>query len=412
MKNYTLITTLAMLTGTIALTPLNARAQSTTAQNAPTQDPKQIEFLQTWHGACTKKDAANIEKCCQLSKEMTEKYPDAGKQYIDYAKSEIGKCDLNKAFQNFTNALEAFYASAPEADKLDALFKASDDYLEVDKDPQRHSHLFTVAHQALAGRRAVISGAYKNLDKVKTYAERSLQAFETLNPPDKYKQGYTEYNLFNLRDEVLANMNQYLAFYLIETKGDQPEAQDQALAYIDKSIQVKSKDSKVIFGWKDPNNYSLRRTIYSNRYGDFRKKYDAMTDEQKIGDTGKELIKQINQLLDTKLIPELARMIATATNPALKDMMNDAMDDFNNFWKFRVDDPAKAPPYLKSFEADPTVEGPPVPAKPDDGPGAEAPDVIGGAAKLSTGTTAVPGTGAARPATPPKRPTRPRPKAR
>jgi hypothetical protein len=209
----------------------------------------------------------------------------------------------------------------------------------------------------------VDAGVYKNLDRVKTYSEKSLQAFETLNPPEKYKQGYTEYNLFNLRDETLAKMNQYLGYYLIETKGDQPEAQNQALAYVNKSIQVRGKDSKALFGWKDPNNYSLRRYIYNKQYADLSKKYDALTDDQKASDTGKELIKQINQLLDTKLIPELARIIATATDPALKDMMNGATGDFNNFWKFRVDDPSKAPAYLKSFEADPTIEGPPVPAK-------------------------------------------------
>jgi hypothetical protein len=412
MNNFILITTLAMLTGTIALTPLNAQAQSTPAQNAPTQDPKQIEFLQTWHVACSKKDAENVKKCCQLSKELTEKYPDAGKQYIDYAKNEIGKCDLNNAYQKFTNALEAFYASAPEANKLDALFTAGDDYQGLDKDPQSPAHLFTVAQLALAGRRAVITGAYKNLDRVKTYAERSLQAFETLNPPEKYKQGYTHYNLFNLRNEVLANMNQYLAYYLIETKGDQSEAQDQALAYINKSIQVRSKDSDVLFGWKDPNNYSLRKSLYAKRFTELRKQYDALTDEQKTGDIGKELLKQINELLDTKMIPELARMIAMATKPELSEMKNEATQEFDGFWKFRVDDPTKAPAYLKSFEADPTVEGPPVPAKADDGPGAEAPNVTSGTTKLSPGAAAAPGTGTARPSTPTRPAARPRRKTR
>jgi len=389
MKNFILITTLAMLTGTIVLKPLNVQAQS-----APAQDPKQIEFLQTWHEACSKKDAENAEKCCQLSKELTDKYPDAGKQFTDYAKNRIGKCALDKARQKFAIALEAFYASEPEANKLDALFTAGDDYLAIDKDPQSAAHLFIVAQQPLAGQRAVVAGVYKNLDRVKTYAERSLQAFEALNPPEKYKKEYTEYNLFNLQDEMLANLNQYLGYYLIETKGDQPEAQNQALAYVNKSIQVKDKDGKALFGWKDPNNYSLRRYIYTKQYTELRKKYDALTDEQKTGDTGKELIKQINQHLDTRLIPELARIIATATNPALKDMMNDATGEFNNFWKFRVDDPSKAATYLKSFEADPTIEGPPVPAKADDGKDAAAPNVTGGTAKLSAGAAAVPGTGA------------------
>jgi hypothetical protein len=358
MKNVILITALATLTGVIALNPLKAQAQST-----PAQDEKQTQFIQTWYEACSKNDAENVEKCCQLSKELIDKYPGADKQYVDYAKNKIGRCALTKAYQKFAGALEAFYASGPDANKLDALFTAGDDYLEIDKDPQSPARLFIVAQQPLAGKRAVDAGAYKNLDKVKTYAERSLQAFETLNPPEKYKQGYTEYNLFNLRDETLAKMNQYLGYYLIETKGDQPEAQNQALAYVNKSIQVRGKDSKALFGWKDPNNYSLRRYIYNKQYADLSKKYDALTDDQKASDTGKELIKQINQLLDTKLIPELARIIATATDPALKDMMNGATGDFNNFWKFRVDDPSKAPAYLKSFEADPTIEGPPVPAK-------------------------------------------------
>jgi hypothetical protein len=390
MKNIILITTLAMLTSAIALKPLKAQAQSAPAQNAPTQDSKQVEFLQTWHEACSKKDAENAEKCCQLSKELTDKYPDAGKQFIDYAKRVIDRCALTKAYQKFASALEAFYATAPEANKLDALFTAGDDYLEIDKDPQSPAHLFIVAHQPLAGQRAIVAGAYKNLDKVKTYAERSLQAFETLNPPEKYKKDYTEYNLFNLRDEVLANMNQYLGYYLIETKGDEPEAQNQALAYINKSIQVKGKDTKDLFGWKDPNNYSLRRFIYTKQYTELRKKYDALTDNA--GDTGKELRKQINQLLDTKLIPELARIIATANNPALKEMTNDATGEFDNFWKFRVEDPSKASAYLKSFESDPAIEGPPVPAKADDGTGAAAPNVTGGTAKLSAGAAAVPGT--------------------
>lgn len=394
MKNFILITTLAMLTGAIALKPLSAHAQTTPAQNAPAQDPKQIEFLRTWHEACSKNDAENVEKCCQLSKELTDKYPNAEKQFIDFATRQIGRCALNKARQKFAGALEAFYASAPEANKLDALFRAGDDYLEIDKDPQSPAHLYIVAQQPLAGQRAVVAGVYKNLDRVKTYAERSLQAFETLNPPEKYKKGYDEYNLYNLRDEALANLNYYLGYYLIETKGDQPEAQDQALAYINKSIHVRSKDSKVLFGWKDTNNYSLRNYIYTKRYSELSKKHDSLTEEQKTGDTGKELIKQINQLLDAKMIPELARIIATATDPAFKDTMNGAMEEFNKFWKFRVDDPSKAPAFLKSFEADPTIEGPPVPAKADDGTGAAAPNVTGGTAKLSAGAATVPGTGA------------------
>jgi hypothetical protein len=182
--------------------------------------------------------------------------------------------------------------------------------------------------------------------------------------PEKYIMGYAEYNLIDLRDEALANLNQYLGYYLIETKCAQPEAQDQALAYINKSIQVRSKDGKELFGWKDMYNYLLRRRIYTNQYVELKKKHDSLTDEQKTGNTGKELIKQTNQIIDTKLIPELANIIATtATNPTFKRMKDEAIDHFSLFWKYRVDDPSKAPAFLKGFEADPTIEGPPVPAK-------------------------------------------------
>jgi hypothetical protein len=311
MKNVILISALAMLTCTITLKPLNIQAQSTPAQNAPTQDPKR-----------------------------------------------------KIAEQKFINALEAFYSSAPEANNLDALFSASEEYLEIDKDPQSLGHFFTVAQLALAGHRAVVTGVYKNLDRVKPYAERSLQALETLNLPEKYQTGGAEYNLFNMRDEARANLNQYLGYYLFETKGAEPEAQDQALAYLTKSIQARSKDGKELFGWKDMYNYLLRSYIYTKQYLELRRKYDPLTDEQKNSDTGKELIKQIHQLIDTKIIPELARIIATpATNPTFMNMKNEAIDHFNQYWKYRVDDPSKAPVYLKSFEADPTVEGPPVPAK-------------------------------------------------
>jgi hypothetical protein len=394
MKNFILITALAMLTGTIVLIPLNAQAQSTPAQNTAQPDPKETEFITTWYEACSKRDTAEkVEKCCQLSKELIEKYPNAEKKYIDYAKRESEKCTLGKAIQKADTAIKAFYSGPPDATKLDALFTAGDDYLELDKDPQSPLHLYIVAQQALAGQRSVSGGVYKNLDRVKVYAERAIKAFETLNPPAKYQKEYTEYNLYNLRDEVLAYMNQYLGYYLNETRGDQPEAQDQALAYFGKSIQVRSKESKVPLGWNDPFNYYYRSIIYGKQYTELRKKYDPLTDEQKTGDTGKELIKQINELLDNKLIPEDARVIATATKPEYRELKTIATDEFNNLWKFRVDDPTKAPEYLKSFEADPTVQGPPVPAKADDGTGAAAPSVSTGTAKLPPGAAAAPGTG-------------------
>ncbi len=393
MKNFIHITALAMLTGVIVLSPQIARAQSTPAQNAPAQDPKEIEFIQGWYDACITKKPIDTEKCYQLSKELTEKYPNhSEKKYIEFAKKKIDEYIYAKAIEKFNVALKKYTESKPDATNLEAILTAGDDFLEVETDPKNANRLYVIASQALYASQAVAAEVYKNYDRVKVYADRALTAFDTLAPAEKDKKQYTEYNLFSLRDQVLANMNQVLGYMLILSKPDQTDAQDQALAYIDKSIKVRSQEYKDI-GWKDPNNYSMRRSIYTKRYTELRKQYDALTDEQKTGDSGKELLKQVNDLLDTKMIPELARMIAVANKPELSAMKTDATEDFNNFWKFRVDDPTKAPPYLKSFEADPTVPGPPVPVKADDGTGAPAPSATGGTTKLTTGATAVPTTG-------------------
>jgi hypothetical protein len=398
MKNFILITALAMLTGTIVLIPLNAQAQSTPAQTAAQPDPKEAEFVSNWYDICFKKNEA--EKCYQLSKELINKYPNADPKYIKAAKSRVSGYETGKNIEKFNNALNAFLASPQDPNKIEAFFTAGDDYLEFDRDPLSSSHLFALGRIALAGHRAVLTDVYKNPERVKVYTERAIKEFEAI-PPEKFNDKEFTSNVTPLlRDFVLASSYQYLGYLLFQSKGDDPEAQNQVLNYITQAINVKNKENRASkdlpFGWIDPTNYNIRRNIYLKQYGELRKKYDALTDEQKIGDPGKELLKQINDLLDKKLIPEDARIIATATRPEYKELKEEATGEFNDFWKFRVDDPAKAPDFLKSFEADPTVEGPPVPAKAEDATGAtapNAPNVTGSTGKLAPGATAVPGTG-------------------
>ncbi|MBO0719409.1 MAG: hypothetical protein J2P41_01210 [Blastocatellia bacterium] len=385
MKKVFLIAALAMLTGTIAL---DARAQSTPAPEQQ-PDPKELEFVQSWYEGCIGRKPIDEEKCYQLSKELTEKHPKADPKYLEFANKKIAGYKYDKASTKFNTALKDFYGSKPDGAKLEAFFTAGDEFLEIESDPQSPNHLYIIGYQALAAQVAVMADAYKNYDKVKPYFDRALKAFETLNP-GKYQKEYTELNLPNLRDLIQANLNQCLGYMLTQTSPDQPDAQAQALAYIEKSTKVRSQANKDI-GWKDPNNYQLRRNIYLKQYQALSKQYAAMTDEQKTSDAGKALIKQINEVLDKKLIPEDARLIAVASKPELKDVKNDATEEFNNFWKFRVDDPTKTAAYLKSFEADPTVEGPPVPAKADDGTGAAIPNAASGTNKLTAGSSGVPG---------------------
>jgi hypothetical protein len=177
-------------------------------------------------------------------------------------------------------------------------------------------------------------------------------------------------------------MNQFLGWRLIETKGDQNEA----LAYLTKATQIKGKEGA---GWKDPNNYWLRSQIYSNQYTDLRKQYDSLPDDAaKTGDTGKEILKKVNELLDTKLIPEYARVLATATKPEAKSLYDAAKPQFDAFWKYRTDDPGKADAYVKNYMADPTINTIPIPAKAESAENSAAPaaPTAGtGPVKLSSG---------------------------
>jgi hypothetical protein len=344
-KKFSLLIALMPLVALIALAPLAANAQ----------DEAQAEFERTWYDTCyTKKD---VEKCYQLSKELVEKYPKS--TYIDNAKVKVKVYDQNKAWEKFQVAFDAYYKQPPQdAAKLEALFAAGDAFLQVEPDNQAPSHLYALGQMALAGHQASISRIYDKLDKVKDYVEQSMKAFQSAQSSEKTRKDFDLY-VIPLKELVMANGAQFLGFRLIETKGDA----NQALEYLTRATQVKGKDG---VGWKDPNNYWLRSTIYSAQYIELKKPYDAMTDEQKSSEAGKEILKKVNELLDTRLIPEYARVLATANNPNAKNYYEVVKPQFDLLWKFRTDAPDKAADYVKNYANDPTIANVPVPAKPED----------------------------------------------
>jgi hypothetical protein len=360
MKKFSFLLALALIIGVSALSSNIANAQ----------DNPQAEFERKWYESCqTKKD----DQCIPLSKELREKYPSS--QYIKYADAKVKADQMGKVQERFQTALKNYYA-APDAAKLDQLFMAGDEWLKVQPGQQ-----FVIGQMALAGQNAVMSETYKDATRAKTYAEQALQAFEPTTPPDGWQKPDWE----NLRELVQAQSNQYLGYQLVQTKGDI----DQALNYLNKAIAVKGKDGA---GWKDPNNYWLRAQLYSRQYADLQAKYGALTDDEKRGEQGQALIKQVNEVLDTKLLPEYARVYATATKPEAKDLRDVAKKQFDEFWKYRTDDPSKAAEYLRKFEMDPGVEAPMVPAKAADASNMSAPNapVAGGDVKLR-GSSGAPG---------------------
>jgi hypothetical protein len=352
MKKYSPLIALTLLAGCLTLSPLRANAQDD-KQNALDA------FEREWYDTCYQKKPIDAEKCYQQSKEMLEKF--AGSKYAPNATKNVKAYEKNKVMEKFQAAFTA-YSNAPDAAKLDQLFAASEECLKGDKiEPALQQ--FVLGRTSLAGASGAMAEFYKNLDKVKGYAENALKAFEPAAPPEGWKKEEWE----PLREILLPQMNQYLGWHFIMgTKSDK----NQGLDYLAKAIQVKCKDCA---GWKDPNNYYLRSTVYYDQYVELRKPYDAMTDEQKRGPEGKEALKKIRELLDAKLIPEYARILATATKPEVKGIHDYAKSEFDSLWDFRTGAKDKAPDYIKNYEADPTIASVPVPAKPDDASDLNAP---------------------------------------
>ena len=378
-KKFSLLIALMSVAGLIALAPLAANAQ----------DDAQADFERAWYDTCyAKKD---VEKCYQQSKELVDKYSTKS-TYIESAKKQIKLYEQNKASEKFQAAFDAYYKQPPQdAAKLEGLFAAGDAFIQIEPDKQSPSHLFVLGQMALAGHQAAIGRVYDKLDKIKGYIEQAMSEFESAQASEKTKKDFDLY-VVPLKDLVAANGAQFLGFRTIETKGDA----GQALEYLAKATHVKGKDGA---GWKDPYNYFLRTIVYNNQYIEARKPYDAMTDEQKTSDAGKEILKKVNELLDTKLIPEYARVLATATSPNTKPLYDAAKPQFDVLWKFRTDAPDKAAEYIKNYVNDPTITNVPVPAKPEDASSLNAPAPVTnpGAVKVQPGGPAAPGSNGAKP---------------
>ena len=264
MKKFSFLFALTLLASAIAFSP--AKAQD---------DPKGT-LERTWYAACYTEKPKNEEKCYQLSKELKEKFPDTG--YIKNVTTQITTYETNvllkKVNEAFQAALQAYYA-APDGNKLDQLFAAGENFLKVV--PGNH---FVIGQMALAGAHGSIGQIYKNLDRVKGYGEQALKLFESATPAEGWKP--EDWN--NLREIIQAQVNQFLGFQLIETKGDKT----QGAGYLTKSTMVKGKDGA---GWKDPNNYWLRAGIYLEEYQAIRSEYDKLPDDAaKTGEHGKAIL--------------------------------------------------------------------------------------------------------------------------
>ena len=339
MKKLSLSIINALLLGALLILPNTASAQD---------DPKAV-FEREWYDACyTKKDQP---KCLAMSKELLQKYTDS--TYKGNAEKIVKQDEITKTWEAFQAALKDYYAGAPDAAKLEKLFSTGDAFLV-----HQPNYPDVVAQQGLAAHGATLGEAYKDFNKAKSYAEKALALFEAGTTPNKEQMDQARWTQF--RELVQAYDNQLLGFIHSQPNGD-PE---KAIEHLNKSIAVKAQSGA---GWKDPNNYWLRASINNAQYVKLSKEYGVLTDEEKNGEKGKALLKQVGEAVD-KLLPDYARVVVTATKPEYKPLGDAARETFMALWKFRTDPAADGEAYIKNYAADPTIGDVTIPAKADAAP--------------------------------------------
>ncbi len=330
----------ALLLGALLILPIAVSAQ------APAVDEKQAAAEREWYAACNPE--TDKQKCYDLSKSLIANFPST--TYKKYAQAKIDAKEINDLWVPFKAAVDAFYA-AQDGPKLDNLYRTGDAFLQ-----RSPGYSWAIAQQGLAGNGLVLQETYKDRAKVKGYIQKAMDHFAAANTSDAKAMDQNQWA--NFRDNIMSTGYEVNAYDAIESKGDPAVA----LGFIDKGIKVRSTVAPNL-GWKNPNFYFLRAQLTNDQYTKLGEQYKALTDEEKVGDKGKELLKQIGTVID-KLIADYARAMAAAATPEMQPYKDEAKKRFDSLWGYRTGAPEKAAAYLQSYVADPTIPDTEVPAKP------------------------------------------------
>ncbi|MFN7945391.1 MAG: hypothetical protein U0Z53_08570 [Blastocatellia bacterium] len=326
-RGFTLTTILSM-----ALS-IAAYAQQPQPPQQPQQSEAERTLYQQYYNAVQNKDDA---KSCTLAQEFLTRFPQS--QYAKYVRRTLEKCGL----EQFQQLLGEYY-KAPDAAKLDALMAAGEKILKEQPD-----QLYVTSQLAIAMSRGAISGSYKDLERARASAEKTLKLFESTTPPEGWQAD--QYNA--LREAAQAQLNQFLGWYLLRRDNPDPE---QAVTYLTKAAEIRNKDG---MGWKDPNNYWLRADAYTRQYSKVKAQYDALSDAEKTGEQGKALLAQVDALVD-KMIGDYARVVALATQPQTQQMQQSAREQLEQLWKYRHDGKTEGlDAYIKAVQNDPAASPP------------------------------------------------------
>lgn len=344
MKKFSYLAASLMLGLAVISAPALARNNFNGAliQQQSEDERKDYEAM---YPACFGKEK-NDDKCYPLAKAFAEKYPNS--QYFKYAKGKVDAIDNARLYNAFQTSLKDFYAGAQDATKLDKLLATGTPYAaKFPNDP------FAAAQLAMATGGGVLGGYYKDLAKSQELATKALPLLEPATPPKDWKPE----DWAKFRTQSISTITLYQGLY--ELRQPTPNVA-QALSYLNKVVANKDWPSA-----KEPATYLLRAEANNITYDKLSEEYRALSEDDKRGDKGKEILAKIDPVVDA-VIDDYARALSIANkNPNYKAIADDVRPRLENFWKYRNNgklDGMEA--HVKHFDADPTVAAPPRPVAP------------------------------------------------
>ncbi len=271
-----------------------------------------------------------------------------GKDFLGKFTDSDWKVDVKKgnlhALGNLFTAAVSVFDKGPDAVKLEQVGNIGEEYRSLSADLGLEENFFIVAQIAMKSGFGLLAGFYKDAEKTRGYAEKSLKLLESPTPPEAWKNNAQYYTDF--RNTSLGYLNQYIGLSYLRQATPDPEP---AIKYLTAAVETKTWATA-----KDPNTYSLRAEANNIIYSKLSTEYSSLPTDKKTEQEGKDALAKIDPVVD-KMIDDYARAVALLNDPKAKAQQDDAKARLTELYKYRYGKTDGVTDLIKYYEADPTA---------------------------------------------------------
>ncbi len=308
MKKLNALLATACLVGSVSLYPTITFAKTNTnfgltsiqQQGDKPDAASEKKAYDAYNAANTEKDP---NKRLSMVKEALQLYPKS--QYVVYFKQLIVK--------SHGEAFQACMAPAG-SENMEGAFKVVNE-VSTDLPDLELNYLLALSDP--------IARFAKKYDT--TYAEKGGTALKKtidLIKADKKPQGVKDEEWVKKKPVILGSLYQTLGIFAWKAAKNDADA-------LNMFKESATQDCS------DPVTHYLIGEIKLANYNELSKVYDALTEEQKLGDEGKAALEKINVVVD-EILDTYGRMLAVSEGKAPYEKLRTAVSgSTENFWKFR-----------------------------------------------------------------------------